>query len=229
MDEYCSPTWFIESAHPAVVAFARDAAGDGDATARAVRLYYAVRDGIAYNPYRYTFERGPYRASAVLAAREGFCVQKSILLAAAARAIGIPCRVGYANVINHLSTKRMRELLRTDLFVFHGYNEFHLGGRWVKATPAFDAALCQRFGLRPLEFTGAEDSIFHPYDLAGRRHMEYVHDYGTFADFPFETMVRESLRHYPHIEALMREHDAGARIEDPELAGTPDPSPRSPE
>ena len=217
MKEYLEPTYFIESSEPRIVKFARESAGGGDDTARAVKLYYAVRDGISYNPYCYTFSKEAYRASAVLERGEGFCIQKSILLAAASRASGIPCRLGYANVINHLTSKKLREILRTDLFVFHGYNEFFLKGRWIKATPAFNSALCERFSLRPLEFDGSEDSIFHPYDLEGRRHMEYVHDYGTFADFPWQMMIDESLRHYPHIGELMKIKDSGFVIEDPEF------------
>src|SRR5215470_17689442 len=54
--------------------------------------------------------------------------------------------------------------------------QLHLDGRWVKATPLFDRALCERFGVRPLEFDGRADSLFHAFDAAGRRHMEYVRD-----------------------------------------------------
>ena len=206
MEEYLTPTYFIDSDHPSIREFARKAAGEGDTLTRAVRLYYAVRDEILYNPYRFTFDRELYRASSILEQGDGFCIQKAILLAAAARAEGIPCRPGYANVINHLTTKRLRELLRTDLFVFHGYDELYLNGKWVKATPAFNKSLCEKFGIRPLEFDGISDSIFHPLDLQGRRHMEYVHDYGPFADFPFQVMISESLKYYPHLREFM---DAG--------------------
>lgn len=205
MDDTVKSTYFIDSADPAVREFAAQSAG-GATTARekAVKLYYAVRDGIRYNPYRFTMERGDYRAGFVLSLGEGFCVQKAILLAAAARALDIPCRLGFANVINHLSTQRLRDILRTDLFVFHGYDLFQLEGKWVKATPAFDAGLCDRFGIHPLEFDGSADSIFHPLDREGRKHMEYVHDYGPFDDFPFEKMVREMRVHYPHLEDFFR-------------------------
>ena len=220
MKEYLSPTYFIDSDHPTIREFARKAAGEGDTLTRAVRLYYAVRDGILYNPYRFTFDREPYRASAVLAQGDGFCIQKAILLAAVVRAEGIPCRPGYANVINHLTTKRLKELLRTDLFVFHGYNELFLEGKWVKATPAFNKALCDKFGMHPLEFDGRTDSIFHPLDLQGRRHMEYVHDYGPFADFPLEMMIEESVKYYPHLRELMEAGVTGdgAVRDDPEFS-----------
>ena len=73
---------------------------------RAVSLYYAVRDGIRYNPFLDFSTRGCFRASACLEAGEGFCVGKAALLAACARADGIPARVGFADVKNHLTTPR---------------------------------------------------------------------------------------------------------------------------
>jgi len=194
------PTFYIESDHPEVVRFAREAAGDAvSAVERAVRLYYAVRDGFRYNPYCMSLEKEPYRASHVLAAGEGFCIQKAILLAAAARSLGLPCRLGFATVRNHLATKKLLELMQTDLFVFHGYTTFFLQGVWVKATPAFDLALCEKFGILPLEFDGTTDSIFHPFDRSGQRHMEYVHDYGQFDDLPYDLMLSEFRKYYPHI------------------------------
>src|SRR3990167_7232802 len=50
-------------------------------------------------------------ASACLARGSGFCVAKAALLAAAARASGIPARVGFADVRNHLTTPRLRRLM----------------------------------------------------------------------------------------------------------------------
>ena len=47
----------------------------------------------------------------------------------------------------------------TDLFVFHGYTELYLDGKWVKATPAFNLSLCTKFRVKPLEFDGRADSI----------------------------------------------------------------------
>lgn len=198
-DHALESTYYIESAHPAIVQFAQDAAGDAvGPVAQAVRLYYAVRDGFRYNPYCMTFDKTRYQASFVLARREGFCIQKAILLAAAARALGIPARLGFATVRNHLATKKLIELMRTDLFVFHGYTTLFLNNAWVKATPAFDLALCEKFGTLPLEFDGTADSIFHPFDRAGQKHMEYVHDYGQFDDMPFDMMLDEFRTYYPH-------------------------------
>ena len=91
---------------------------------------------------------------AVLERGAGFCVAKAIVLAAGARAVGIPARLGFADVRNHLTTERLRAQMGTDVFAYHGFTELHLGGRWVKATPTFNRSLCDRFGVKPLEFDG---------------------------------------------------------------------------
>jgi len=164
-----------------------------------VRLYYAVRDGIVYTPYVDFKSPETFRASACLARGSGFCVAKAALLAAAARASGIPARVGFADVRNHLTTPRLRQLMGTDLFYYHGYTELYLGGKWVKATPAFDRGLCEKFGVRPLEFAGREDSLFHPHDVSGRRHMEYLRDRGPALDVPVADILETFNRCYPQL------------------------------
>ena len=186
-----SATSLIDSDHPAIVAFAaKHACGEND-RARAVALYYAVRDGFRYDPYRVDLSPTCMRASSVLAEGYGWCVPKAALLAAACRAAGIPARVGYADVRNHLSTERMRQTLKTDLFVWHGYTDIWIDDQWRKATPAFNVELCNRFGLLPLEFDGQADSIYHPFDRAGNRHMEYVTMRGSFDDMPLAQIVAD--------------------------------------
>lgn len=210
MKKYLQPTFFIDSDHNSIREFVEATAGEGTAREKAVRLYYAVRDQVKYNPYLWSLDKGHYRASFVLSQKVGFCVQKAILLAAVTRAVGIPARPGFANVRNHLSTQHLRELMKTDVFVFHGYTEIFLGDKWVKSTPAFDKSLCERFGVFPLDFDGRSDSIFHPLDRSGRKHMEYLHDYGTFDDFPFDMMIRESMKHYPHLVEAYKERSGFA-------------------
>lgn len=196
-DPALRPTTFIDSDHPAVRAFAeRHAQGVNDRE-RAAALYLAVRDGFRYDPYRVDLTPAGLRASTVLANGYGWCVPKAALLAAACRAVGIPARLGYADVRNHLSTERMREVMRTDLFVWHGYTDILVEGRWLKATPAFNLQLCERFGLLPLEFDGTADSIYHPYDRAGNRHMEYVRQRGSFDDLPLQAMLADFAAIYP--------------------------------
>ncbi|HEU4924574.1 MAG TPA: transglutaminase domain-containing protein, partial [Burkholderiales bacterium] len=169
---------------------------------RAVSLYYAVRDGVPYNPFLDFADPNVYKASAVLEASQGFCVGKAALLAAAARAEGIPARLRFADVRNHVCTPRLRELMGGDVFVYHGYVELEIEGRWLKATPAFDLALCERFGVVPLEFDGREDSIFHPFDEDDRRHMEYLRDRGVYADVPVDEIQQAFREAYPRFYGL---------------------------
>ncbi len=194
------PAEYVDSGAPNIVAFARKVCeGATDDITRAVRLYYAIRDGIVYTPYVDFKSLETFRASACLARGSGFCVAKAALLAAAARASGIPARVGFADVRNHLTTPRLRQLMGTDLFYYHGYTELYLDGKWVKATPAFDRGLCEKFGVRPLEFEGREDSLFHPHDVSGRRHMEYVRDRVPAVDVPVADILETLNRCYPQL------------------------------
>jgi transglutaminase-like putative cysteine protease len=199
---YLAPTAFIDSDAPNVVDFARRAtAGQDDEVAKAISLYYAVRDSIVYTPYCDFQSPETFRASACLAKGAGFCVGKAAVLAAAARAVGIPARVGFADVRNHLCTPKLRALMGSDVFYYHGYAELYLEGRWVKATPAFDRGLCDRFGVRALEFDGRADALLHPYDRQGRRHMEYLRDRGAHADVPVADIVATFTREYPKLAA----------------------------
>jgi len=201
-ETFLEPAEYVDSAAPGIVDFARRVCeGAPDDVTKAVRLYYAIRDGIAYTPYCDFKTPETFRASACLERGSGFCVAKAALLAAAARAVGIRARVGFADVRNHLTTPRLRELMGTDVFYYHGYTELFLGDRWVKATPAFDRSLCERFGVRPLDFDGREDSLFHPLDVAGRRHMEYVGNRGAFADVPVALILETFNRCYPRLTA----------------------------
>jgi len=196
-DPTLAPTALIDSDHPAVIEFAtRHASGSSDIE-RAVALYYAVRDGFRYDPYRIDFRPEGMRASAVLANGYGWCVPKAALLAAVCRAVTIPARVGYADVRNHLSTERMRQMMGTDVFYWHGFTEILLEGQWVKATPAFNVELCDRFGLRTLEFNGREDSLYHAFDREGQRHMEYVAQRGSFDEVPLARIVADFANLYP--------------------------------
>jgi transglutaminase-like putative cysteine protease len=183
------PTAMIDSDHPAVQAFVHTHAAGASDRERAVALFYAVRDGFRYDPYRVDLSPEGMSASAVIAAGHGWCANKAVLLAAACRAAGIPARLGFADVRNHLSTERLRQMMKTDVFAWHGYTDIWLDGAWRKATPAFNRSLCDKFGLLPLEFDGVNDSIYHPFDKSGQRHMEYVRQRGVFNDLPLDAIV----------------------------------------
>lgn len=197
---FLAPNAFVDSDHPDVVAFAKRHASAEGPRASAVALYYAIRDGYRYNPWDVGLQPEDFRASAVVGrtkARGGHCIDKALLLAATARALAIPSRLHFANVRNHIGTSKLEELLGTDVLVFHGYAELFLEGRWVAATPAFNKELCAHLKVAPLEWDGRSDAIFQSFSPGGERFMEYLHDYGTFAEVPHALMLAEWRRHYP--------------------------------
>ena len=132
---------------------------------------------------------------------------------------GIPARLGFADVRNHLSTERMRQVMGTDIFYWHGFTEIHLDGRWVKATPAFNIELCDKFGLLPLEFDGHADSIYHRFDRAGHRHMEYVAERGSYDDVPLARIIADFRAGYPVWEQAVAEGGDFATDVDAEVGG----------
>jgi len=200
---WLAATEFIDHEHPAIREFVASKVGaGGTAKEQALRLYYAVRDGIRYDPYSSSMKREAMRASTTLLTGVAYCVPKAVLYAACLRAIGIPARPGFADVKNHLSTEKLTRLMGTDIFAWHGYVSLWLDGKWVKATPAFNIEMCQRFGVPPLDFDGEHDSQMHPYNSAKQRHMEYVKQRGEFDDLPYDEIVADMLVMYPQLVAL---------------------------
>ncbi|MFT4098669.1 MAG: transglutaminase family protein [Rhodoblastus sp.] len=194
---FLDPGDYIDSEHPSVVAFAKQRAPAGESDSeKAGALYKAVRDEIRYNPYVSMTNPESFRASSVLAAGNGYCVGKASLYAAACRVHGIPARVGFADVRNHLTTDKLRESMGTDLFAWHGYTHVYVDGAWRKATPTFNASLCEKLGVSPLDFDGRDDALLHPFDGAGRAFMQYVVDHGAFHDVPAQFLMREMARLY---------------------------------
>ncbi len=187
---YLTPTPIIDSDHKSIREFAAIASnGLTDSIKIAKKLYLAVRDDIRYDPYSPFYLPEHYRASDVLKRGRSFCVPKASLLCALGRACGIPSRLGLATVRNHLTTKQLIDFLGTDLFVSHGFVEFYLEGRWVKATPAFNRELCRKHNVSPLEFNGREDSLFQAYNLEKKKFMEYVAFHGVYSDIPVPIIV----------------------------------------
>lgn len=189
--KYLAPTVMLDCEHPAVKSYAAEVTrgSRGDPRKSAVRLYYAVRDGIRYDPYVPFHLPEHYRASRTLAFGRGYCVGKAALLCTLARACRIPCRLGFATVRNHLASRELIESLGSDRFVYHGFVEFRLLDQWIKATPTFNAELCRRYRVDPLEFDGRSDAIFQPFNRENRPYMEYLSYHGTFDDVPVEAIV----------------------------------------
>lgn len=198
IDNCLVPGSIINSDHPDVIQYALQAIGDQTLNPRekAVRLYLRVRDDIRYNPYLPFYRPEHYLSSNVIKIKTGFCIPKAALLCAVARASGIPARIGFASVRNHLSTKQLLEYLGGDLIVFHGFTEMWLDGKWVKATPAFNAELCLLHKVPPLEFDGVNDSIFHEFNSEKKKFMEYTAFHGVFHDVPVDLILEEWKKAY---------------------------------
>lgn len=207
-DVYLKPTAIIDSDHPRVMEFARSVAGSiEDPVEQAVRLYLAVRDGIRYDPYAPFHLPEHYRASWVMERGRSFCIPKASLLIALGRSLGIPGRVGFATVRNHLSTKQLNDYIGSNVFVYHAFVEFHLEGKWVKCTPAFNRELCEKQNVPPLEFNGREDSLFQAYNRDNDKFMEYVEYSGSYADIPVTEIVEAWRKTYgdAFIEKALRD------------------------
>lgn len=87
----------------------------------------------------------------------------------------------------------------TNVFVWHGYSSIWLEDQWLKATPAFNRELCDKFRILPLEFDGREDSIFHAFDREGHEHMEYLAYRGEFAEVPITALQVDFAAHYARL------------------------------
>jgi transglutaminase-like putative cysteine protease len=211
-DLYLQPTAIIDSDHPEVRAYASKTLGScSDPQESAVKLYLAVRDGIWYDPYAPFHLPEHYRASSVLERGRSFCIPKASLLCALGRCCGIPSRVGFGTVRNHLATRQLLDFLGSNLFAYHGFVEFLLHGKWVKATPAFNRELCERHHVAPLEFNGRDDSLFHAYNQANQKYMEYVEYHGSFADIPVPTILAAWKQTYgeQRVNGWISMHEAG--------------------
>ncbi|WP_203299283.1 transglutaminase-like domain-containing protein [Marinobacter sediminum] len=201
MDQYLQPTEFFDYENPELKSWiAEQLQGVSDDPVEQVKaLYLAVRDQVSYNPYVFQTDPNTFSASHALSSGESYCIPKAVLLGAAARSLGIPSRLGLADVRNHLSSPKLIEWLQSDIFRMHGFIELYLNGRWVKATPAFNRQLCEMMNVEPLEFDGVHDSVFQEYTESGEAHMEYVNDHGMFDDVPHEFIVSGVQAAYPHL------------------------------
>jgi len=212
-ERFVSPAHYVDSDSKEVQAFVTRALSDMEPDApkkdKAVRLFQAVRDGLRYDPYTFSLNAEDYRASVIANMDSAFCVPKAILLAACLRAVGVPAALGFADVRNHLNTPKLTELMGTDLFIYHGYVQLWLGDAFYKVTPAFNMELCERFGVKPLEFDGEHDALFHEFDTEDRRHMEYVNDRGLFVDSPMAEFLTAFSETYPKLKEFNERRISG--------------------
>ena len=197
---YLAATYFLDRDNPRVIEYTNDKIKTCTTpTQKAEALYYAVRDDFQYNPYLLNLNREALQASHLLTRDYGYCVEKAVLLATAARAANIPSRLSFYIVTNHIATETIEKVLGTNLLVFHGAAELYLNDKWIKYTPAFNAALCHKLGVAPIDFQADKDCIFQEYTPNGNKYMTYIHDYGNFEDMPYILFIKELRKHYPQV------------------------------
>jgi transglutaminase-like putative cysteine protease len=190
MKIYLDPTTVIDSDNQDIADLAQSLINDSmDDSERAEKIFLFVRDKIRYNPYSPFHKEEHYIASTVLKRGYGYCIQKAVLLAAMGRAVGIPTRLGFADIRNHQLPKKLLEVQGTDKIYSHGFTELFIDGRWLKATPAFNIEMCDILGLIPVEFDGKSDGIFSRLDKKGNISIEYLKDVGNWPDLPLDHIL----------------------------------------
>lgn len=144
-----APSVYVQSDHPRIVEAARAAAGDGPPAARLAALVRWVHDAMTRAP-AFTLPS----ALDVLESRRGDCNEHAVLLAALARAEGIPCRVAAGLVWLDGS------------FYYHAWNEAWLDGAWRPVDATFGQATADATHVRLV--AGDLDAQMRIAEVAGR-------------------------------------------------------------
>lgn len=103
MNEYLKAAETIESDHPLIRTTAQKMVGaQTSQRGKLLRSFAFVRDQIRYNLLMISMHPDDFRATFVLEAGKGYCVQKAVLLCSLTRSVGIPSRLALARIRNHL-------------------------------------------------------------------------------------------------------------------------------
>lgn len=200
MENYLAATYYFDFENPAIQTFVNKKISDtSTAKEKAVQLYNAVRDGWLYDAYQIHTEKEDFRSSSIVRRNRGHCIDKATLLISCLRFVQIPARLHLVKVRNHIAVEKIIERFGTDELTPHAFVEIYLDNRWVGATPAFNKTLCDKLDVAPLDFDGANDALFQPFSRSGSQFMEYLADYGTFEDIPFDFIRQNMIAHYPGI------------------------------
>ena len=192
--QYLRSTFFIDCDVPAIVKKSGElTAGLVNEQDKAIHLFNFVRDQIKYNVYSPRPAAEDFKASTILARREGYCVQKAVLLVALARAALIPARLRFASIRQHLISPSFLEKRGSNAFPYHGLVDLYIDERWVKATPAYDSEYCKKAGVQPVEFDGTKDALLPLHAIDGRVNVEYIQDRGFFEDLPLDEIRKHSV------------------------------------
>jgi transglutaminase-like putative cysteine protease len=198
MQNYLEETKYLNFNHPQFEVFFNKFQPTENKIENAIKLYEYVRDSFLYDPYHLNLRDEALQASAIILKKRAWCVEKAIVLTACFRKAGIPARLGFAIVKNHIGVEKLTHYLRRPEIVFHGFVDVFLEGNWSKCTPAFDTRICNFNKVEVLRWDGETDSLFQEY-LHEQKYMTYIHQYGVFDDVPVELMHDEMRKYYPHL------------------------------
>lgn len=197
---YLESTYYFdfdnESVQRLIADFKNDNLSDKEKT---IGIYTKVRDNWKYDPYSISLSKEKYQSNHIASKESGNCVEKSILLISCLRALGIPARLHLGKVKNHIAVDRLIEKFGSNELTPHGLVNVFLDNQWLKMSPAFNASLCEKLNVEPLEFDGENNSYLQQFNSEGSRFMEYIDDYGHFEDVPLDFMKLKLKEHYPHI------------------------------
>jgi hypothetical protein len=198
MNNFLKSTEFLDFYHPNFNAVEQIFNSQNSNLELVIDLYNWVRDAFIYDPYHLDITQNGLTASSVLSKKRAWCVEKSILLASLARKFGFPSKLGFAIVKNHLEISKLKDFLKREEIVFHGYCSIFVNDKWVKCTPAFDKRICAWNKVNVLQWDGVHDAMFQEFS-EGKKFMEYLHFYGEFDDVPINLMNEEMRKYYPHL------------------------------
>jgi transglutaminase-like putative cysteine protease len=188
--EFLAPAPGVQSDHPQVISLAKKIiAGQTRDEDKARALFDYVRDTVRYSVYVPFEDMEDYLALNTLERGLGFCVQKSSLLCALARAVGIPSRLGFADIKNHLLPDHLDKMIPDKILYLHCFIEWQIDGRWIKSTPSFDQKLTQERGWRLVPFSPDNDALLPATDQAGRPHVEYIGHRGWRSGVPLDEFI----------------------------------------
>ncbi len=201
-EETLKPTFFMDYKHPLVQEKAKElieGIPEDDDIGRAIKLFYFVRDQIRYSVRNTSksHNKENWKSSLTLETGFAFCIPKAILLASLGRAVGVPSRLHCVDIINHMTSEKLKKNMGSNLFIFHGFVEFFLDGRWVEANCAFDKELCLRKNFPAVNFDGKRDGLFAATNKDGNPFVEYIKDRGVYNDAPHQEVMQTWAAEYP--------------------------------
>lgn len=194
-EEYLKPTKYADITPEVQALAARLTKGFGDDQAKAVAIFYFIRD--------LKFGGSPiYAASKAVKCLERplICASKAILQVALLRSVGIPARFHiWRGKFSGEVSKKISELLSLRRGSFKGSREiYHVTAevyldRWIIADATVDSALSKI--IKPSEWDGKKDVFIEDFEV--------LEDLGSSADIPQRLIDLEAGRILPlHLRLL---------------------------